>query len=51
VKGKASDYVSHAKEKVATTVEKAKGMYDEKKTAIAAAVEAGKEAYEKEVHK
>lgn len=50
-KDKTVDYASHAKERVASTVEKAKGMYEEKKSAIAAAVEAGKEAYEKEVHK
>ncbi len=51
VKEKASDYVSHAKEKVASTVEKGKHLVEEKKSAITAALEAGKEAYEKEVHK
>jgi hypothetical protein len=32
-------------------VDKAKELYEEKKSAISAAVEAGKEAYEKEVAK
>ncbi len=50
-KGKATDYVSHAKEMVSSTVEKGKGIYEERKSAITAAMEAGKEAYEKEVHK
>ncbi len=51
VSEKATGYVGQAKEKVVTTVGKAKDMYEEKKTALNAAVEAGKEAYEKEVHK
>lgn len=51
VKEKASDYVEHAKEKVVSTVGKGKEVFEEKKSAIAAALEAGKEAYEKEVHK
>jgi gas vesicle protein len=51
VKERASDYVSHAKERVTSTVEKGRHVFDEKKSAIAAAIEAGKEAYEKEVHK
>jgi gas vesicle protein len=37
--------------KVVSTVDKAKELYEEKKSAISAAVEAGKEAYEKEVAK
>jgi hypothetical protein len=37
-----------AKEKVVSTVDKAKELYKEKKVAVSAAVEAGKEAYEKE---
>lgn len=48
---RATTYASQAREKVTTTLDKAKDMYDEKKTAITAAVEAGKEAYEKEVQK
>ncbi|BCB96704.1 hypothetical protein JZK55_16260 [Dissulfurispira thermophila] len=51
VKGKASDYVEHAKEKVTSTVGKGKEVFEEKKSAIVAAFEAGKEAYEKEIHK
>ncbi len=50
-KGKASDYVSHAKEKAISTIEKGKDIFEEKKSAISAAIEAGKEAYEQEVHK
>lgn len=51
VQEKTSDYMSHAKERAASTVEKGKGAFEEKKSAITAALEAGKEAYEKEVHK
>ncbi len=51
VKEKANDYVSQAKETVTSTVEKGKSFVDEKKTLIAAAFEAGKEAYEKEIKK
>ena len=49
VKEKASDCAGTAKEKVVSTVDKAKELYKEKKVALSAAVEAGKEAYEKEV--
>ncbi|MFA5353336.1 MAG: YtxH domain-containing protein [Thermodesulfovibrionales bacterium] len=48
---RASDYVSQTKERVSSTVEMGKDLLDEKKSAITAAFEAGKEAYEKEVHK
>lgn len=51
VKEKATDYAGTAKGQVTETVEKAKGLYEEKKSAITAAVQAGKEAYEKEVTK
>lgn len=51
VKEKAGDYVNQAREKVTSTVEKGKCYVDEKKSLIAAAFEAGKEAYEKEVKK
>lgn len=51
VREKASDYVGQTKEKVMSTVEKGKHAVEEKKSAISAAFEAGKEAYEKEVHK
>ncbi|HMK60213.1 MAG TPA: YtxH domain-containing protein [Dissulfurispiraceae bacterium] len=51
VKDRATDYAGTAKDKVVTTVDKAKELYEEKKSAISAAVEAGKDAYEKEVGK
>ena len=51
VKEKAEEYVAQAKEKVVSTVEKGKTFVDEKKSLLTAAFEAGKEAYEKEVHK
>ena len=49
MKEKAADYAGMAKEKVVSTVDKAKDLYKEKKVTVSAAVEAGKEAYEKEV--
>ncbi len=51
VKGKATDYAQQAKEKVSSLVDDGKGYYDEKKSIIKSAVEAGKEAYEKEKEK
>ena len=51
VQEKATTYAGTAKEKVVSTVDKAKELYEEKKSAVTAAVEAGKEAYEKEVAK
>lgn len=48
---KATGYASQVREKVTTTLDKAKDMYEEKRGALSAAVEAGKEAYEKEVLK
>lgn len=51
VKEKASEYVGQAREKVVSSLEKGKHVIEEKKSAISAAIEAGKEAYEKEVHK
>lgn len=50
-KERANEYVSQARERVVSTVDKGKGMLDDQKSAITAAFEAGKEAYEKEVHK
>lgn len=50
-KEKATGLYDQVKEQVTSTVEKAKEMIDEKKSAITAAVDAGKEAYEKEVIK
>ncbi|MGO9378091.1 MAG: YtxH domain-containing protein [Dissulfurispiraceae bacterium] len=48
-KEKAADYVGTAKKKVVSIVDKSKELYEEKKVAVSAAVEAGKEAYEKKV--
>jgi gas vesicle protein len=48
MKGKAEDYVHHAREAVDSSVKRGKGYISEKKTAISTAIEAGKEAYEKE---
>jgi len=51
VKEKAETYIKEAKGKIASTFDKAKETFEEKKTALTKAVEAGKEAYEKEVSK
>lgn len=51
MKERAAECVSTAKEKVVSTVDKAKELYEEKKVALSAAVEAGKGAYEKKVAK
>jgi gas vesicle protein len=48
---KADEFAATAKGRVTETVDKAKGYYAEKKSAINSAVEAGKKAYEKEVKK
>lgn len=48
VKVKAEDYVEQAKGKVSTAVEQGKGFVQDQKSIITSAVEAGKEAYEKE---
>ena len=50
-KEKAADYAGTAREKVVSTMDKAKELYEENKMALSAAVEAGKEAYEKKVAK
>ena len=50
-KDKAGDYISHVKEKVTSAVEHGKEFVGEKKSLIATAIEAGKEAYEKEKEK
>jgi gas vesicle protein len=50
-KEKATEYSGAAKEKVVSTVDEAKGLFEEKKTAIATAIKAGKEAYDHEVTK
>lgn len=51
VRDKAGDYMAQAKEGVSSTVDKSKHFLDEKKSVIAAAVEAGKEAYLRETQK
>ncbi len=45
---KASRYADQIKEKVNSTIEEGKGLVEEKKSIIATAIEAGKEAMEKE---
>jgi len=47
-KDKAEEYVGHAKEKAAGFVDKGKELIDKEKNIITRAVEAGKEAYERE---
>lgn len=51
VKGKTGEYAGQVKEKVISTVEKGKGLFQEKKAVLASAIEAGKEAYGKEKEK
>jgi gas vesicle protein len=48
VKEKAMGYAGDVKEKVTSTMDKGKEMYEEKKSIITSAIDAGKEAYEKE---
>ena len=48
IKERATGYAGQIKDKVASTVEDGKGFFEEKKSLLTAAVEAGKEAYEKE---
>ncbi len=50
-KGKAIKCADEVKGKVTSTVEKGKGLVEEKKSLITTAVEAGKEAYAKEKEK
>jgi gas vesicle protein len=50
-KGSASTVVDKVKESAATVLEKGKEFVEEQKTIITSAVEAGKEAYEKEKEK
>ncbi|MCI0469911.1 MAG: YtxH domain-containing protein [Nitrospirae bacterium] len=51
VRERASGYAKQAKDGVMSSVDKGKDFFEEKKTAISAAFEAGKEAYERELHK
>ncbi|PKL51998.1 MAG: hypothetical protein CVV37_03430 [Nitrospira bacterium HGW-Nitrospira-1] len=50
-KKKSTESAHQAKEKISSMVEEGKGFYDEKKSILKSAVEAGKEAYEKEKEK
>ncbi len=50
-KGVATDYYGQARETVITSVDKAKQVVDEQKAALSSALDAGKEAYTKEVNK
>jgi gas vesicle protein len=45
---KASGYVDQAKEKAGSYVDKGKGYYEEKRSLVKSAIDAGKEAYDKE---
>lgn len=48
---KASDYAEQAKTKMSSSIDKGKDVLEAKKSAVTAAFEAGKEAYDREVHK
>lgn len=48
---KTEDYVEHVRGSVNSAVNKGQDFYNDKKSIIAAAVEAGKEAFEKEKEK
>ena len=48
LKDQASDYIDQAKEKVSSTVGRSRDFLDEKRSLIHSAVEAGKEAYQRE---
>jgi gas vesicle protein len=51
LKERTEDYVYRAKDTVSSKVQKGKELLGEKKSIIATAIEAGKEAYEKEKEK
>jgi gas vesicle protein len=48
---KIKEYAESVKEKATESVQKVKGVLEEKKAVLSAAVEAGKEAYRKEANK
>ena len=48
VKDKTTDYVEKTKEKFTSYVDEGKGLYEQKKSIVKSAIEAGKEAYERE---
>jgi len=51
VKDKATGYARQVKDRVASTVEQGKEFFEEKKSLLTTAIDAGKEAYEKEKEK
>lgn len=51
VKEKVTDYAGQIKDKVTSTVDHGKELLEEKKSLVSTAIEAGKEAYEKEKEK
>jgi len=48
VKDRTTDYVEKTKDKFTSYVDEGKGLYEQKKSIVKSAIEAGKEAYEKE---
>jgi gas vesicle protein len=48
VKDRTTDYVDKTKDKITSYVDEGKGLYEQKKSIVKSAIEAGKEAYEKE---
>ncbi len=48
VKDRTTGYVDKTREKFASYVDEGKGLYEQKKSIVKSAIEAGKEAYEKE---
>ncbi len=51
VKDKTNEYIDQAKDKVTSIVGEGKDLYEEKKTILKSAIDAGKEAYDKEKEK
>jgi gas vesicle protein len=51
IKDKTTDYVDLTKEKMTSAVEKGKSSYEGKRSLIKSAIDAGKDAYEKEKEK
>lgn len=51
IKDKTNEYINDAREKVTSAAEEGRGYYDEKKSLVKAAIEAGKDAYEREKEK
>ena len=48
VKDKSTDYIDKTREKFTSYVDDGKGLYEQKKSIVKSAIEAGKEAYERE---